>query len=92
MIQTQELPAGEIARHFEVSRSAISQHLKILEEADLVTVRQAGTSRFYRANPDGLEELRNFLEGFWSSRLLNLKREAEAAEKKTTDQERDKVP
>lgn len=88
LIRNQELSAGEIASHFEVSRSAISQHLKILVEAELVTVRRHGTSRFFRADPEGLRELRHFVEGFWSSSLLDLKREAEEDEKRALDQER----
>jgi DNA-binding transcriptional ArsR family regulator len=76
-----ERSAGEIADHFDVTRSAISQHLRVLREADLVTERRQGTHRFYRANPNGLEELRAFLEGFWEASLADLKREAETEER-----------
>jgi DNA-binding transcriptional ArsR family regulator len=76
-----ERSAGEIADHFDVTRSAISQHLRVLREADLVTERRQGTHRFYRANPKGLEELRTFLEGFWEASLADLKREAEDEER-----------
>ena len=72
-----ELAAGEIASHFEVTRPAISQHLAVLREAGLVSERREGTRRLYRARPEGLEELRRFLDGFWSFGLQRLRRAAE---------------
>lgn len=77
LIRNTELPAGEIASQFDVTRPAISQHLKILVEAELVAVRRQGTRRLYRARPEGLADLRSYLEGFWHDSLLKL---AEAAE------------
>jgi DNA-binding transcriptional ArsR family regulator len=65
-----------------VSRPAISQHLGVLKEAGLVSERREGTRRFYRARPEGLKELKEFLEGFWTFSLHQLKREAEAEERK----------
>ena len=65
LIQEVELPAGGIAAHFDVTRPAISQHLKVLTIAGLVTVRKEGTRRMYRARPEGLAELKSFLEEFW---------------------------
>jgi DNA-binding transcriptional ArsR family regulator len=82
MIRDRELSAGEIAAGFDVSRPAISQHLGVLKEAGLVSERRDGTRRFYRARPDGLNELREFLEGFWTFSLAQLKREAEIEERK----------
>jgi DNA-binding transcriptional ArsR family regulator len=82
LIRDRELTAGEIASGFDVSRPAISQHLGVLKEAGLVTERREGTRRFYRARPEGLRELREFLEGFWTFALGQLKREAEAEERK----------
>jgi DNA-binding transcriptional ArsR family regulator len=82
MIRDRELSAGEIAAGFDVSRPAISQHLGVLKEAGLVSERREGTRRFYRARPDGLKELREFLEGFWTFSLAQLKREAETEERK----------
>ena len=81
LVWDSERSAGDIAAHFDVSRPAISQHLRVLKEADLVTERRDGTHRFYRANPDGLAELRVFLEGFWEESLADLKRVAEAEER-----------
>ena len=58
------MSAGEISAHFDVTRPAISQHLKVLVEAGLVTFRKEGTSRFYKIRPEGLSDLRTFLEDF----------------------------
>src|SRR6266446_198667 len=82
LVGGRELSAGDIASGFEVSRPAISQHLGVLKEAGLVTERREGTRRFYRARPEGLKELREFLEGFWSFSLAHLKREAEAEQRR----------
>ena len=78
-----ELSAGEIASHFDVTRPAISQHLNVLKEAGLVSERRNGTKRLYRARPEGLVELKAFLDEFWGDRLEVLKREAEREERKT---------
>jgi DNA-binding transcriptional ArsR family regulator len=80
LVRDGELSAGEIAAHFDVTRPAISQHLSVLKEAGLVSERRNGTRRLYRARPDGLTELKSFLEGFWDERLGALKREAERKE------------
>ena len=77
LIRNIELPAGEIASRFDVTRPAISQHLKILVNAGLVAVRRQGTRRLYRARAEGLADLRSYLDGFWHDSLLKL---AEAAE------------
>ena len=81
LVRDGELSAGEIASHFEISRPAVSQHLTVLREAGLVDERRNGTRRFYRVRPEGLTELRKFLEGFWDERLEALKREAEREER-----------
>ncbi|HLM30375.1 MAG TPA: metalloregulator ArsR/SmtB family transcription factor [Solirubrobacterales bacterium] len=72
-------PVGDLARKLPVSRPAVSQHLKVLKEADLVTDESAGTRRIYRVNPDGLTELRAQLDHFWSQTLANFKLLAEQA-------------
>jgi DNA-binding transcriptional ArsR family regulator len=82
LVRDGELSAGEIASHFDVTRPAVSQHLNVLKEAGLVSERRNGTRRLYRARPEGLTELREFLEGFWDDRLEALKREAEKEERK----------
>ncbi len=82
LVRDEELSAGEIAAHFEVTRPAVSQHLSVLKEAGLVNERRNGTRRLYRARPEGLVELRAFLDEFWGERLEALKREAEREERK----------
>lgn len=77
LVRDEELTVNEIASQFQISRPAISQHLRILQEADLVDIRPQGTRRYYRARPEGLGELRSFLDEFWESRLTDLKREVE---------------
>src|SRR5438128_11971488 len=77
-----ELSAGEIASHFEVTRPAVSQHLTVLKEAGLVEERRNGTRRLYRVRPEGLAELKQFLDGFWGERLETLKAEPERGEKR----------
>lgn len=83
-----ELSAGEIASHFpDVTRPAISQHLKMLEKAGLVHVRRQGTSRLYSTRPEGLRELQRYLEGFWDERLRKLKNVIESNERRLKDDE-----
>lgn len=83
LLQDRELSAGAISARFALTRPAISQHLKVLMDADLVTLRKQGTKRFYRARPEGLLELRQFLDAFWDDSLARLKQEAEAEERRT---------
>ena len=66
-----ELPktVGELAAGVTVSRPAVSQHLKVLETAMLVSVEPKGNSRVYSIKSDGLDDLRQYLEGFWSDAL-----------------------
>jgi DNA-binding transcriptional ArsR family regulator len=82
LVRDEELPAGAIAAHFgDVSRPAISQHLRVLREAALLSERRDGTRRLYRARPEGLSGLRDFLELFWDERLEALRHEAEKEER-----------
>lgn len=81
LVWSAELPAGEIASHFEVTRPAISQHLRVLKSAGLVSERREGTRRLYRARQETLEEVRTYLERFWDERLALLKVAAESEEK-----------
>lgn len=77
LVRDRELAAGEIAAGFDVTRPAISQHLGVLKAAGLVTERREGTKRLYRARPEGVGDLRAFLDEFWSRRLDVLTREVE---------------
>jgi DNA-binding transcriptional ArsR family regulator len=71
---------GEIAARLPVSRPAVSQHLRVLKEAGLVTERQNGTRRLYRVDPNGLADVREYLDGFWEEALASFKAAAEADE------------
>ena len=82
LVRDEELTAGEIASHFEVSRPAVSQHLTVLKEAGLVNERRNGTRRLYSVRPEGLADVKAFLESFWDARLEALKRETEREERK----------
>lgn len=82
LVRLREMSAGEIASHFDVTRPATSQHLGVLSSAGLVTIRRQGTSRFYRIRPEGLADVRQFIEGFWDDRLELLVQEAEAEERR----------
>ena len=86
LVRDEELSAGEIASHFDVTRPAVSQHLSVLKEAGLVNERRNGTRRLYRARPEGLAELKAFLDELWGERLEALKREAEREERKHGNQ------
>src|ERR671931_2892942 len=64
---------GEIANELPVSRPAVSQHLRVLKEAGLVTERRNGTRRLYRVDPAGLAELRDYFDAFWNEALTAFK-------------------
>jgi DNA-binding transcriptional ArsR family regulator len=68
LVEKAELPAGTIASHFDVTRPAISQHLRVLLDAGLLTERRQGTRRLYRARLEGLAELRAYLDRLWGGR------------------------
>jgi DNA-binding transcriptional ArsR family regulator len=80
LIRDEELTAGSIAARFDVTRPAISQHLGVLKSAGLVTERRDGPRRWYRARPEGAQELRAWLEVFWDDSLTRLAAAAETAE------------
>jgi DNA-binding transcriptional ArsR family regulator len=88
LVRDRERTAGEIAEHFTVTRPAVSQHLRALEEAELVTVRRDGTRRWYRARPEGLRELQKWIETMWHDNLRDLKRAAEREERARTTRHR----
>jgi DNA-binding transcriptional ArsR family regulator len=67
----------EIADGMNVSRPAVSQHLKVLQDAGLVVVRAEGTRRLYSVEPRGIEALRGWLDGFWDEALSAFKEAAE---------------
>jgi DNA-binding transcriptional ArsR family regulator len=69
--------AGEIAAELPITWPAVSQHLRVLKGAGLVTERREGARRYYRARPEGLADVRAFLDEFWDDKLRSLKREVE---------------
>ena len=75
---------GELARELPVSRPAVSQHLKVLKEAGLVTDRRAGNRRIYQLDPDGVAALRAYLDRFWSRSLAAFKAAVEQEEEEVT--------
>jgi DNA-binding transcriptional ArsR family regulator len=81
LVRDRELSAGAIAGHFDVTRPAVSQHLRVLKDAELLVERRDGTRRLYRARPEGLAELRAFVDDFWDDGLARLKTAAEAEER-----------
>src|ERR1039458_7177710 len=85
LVADDELPAGEIAAAFDVSRTAVSQHLTVLKNAGLLTERRDGTRRLYRARPEGLDGLRQFLDDTWASSLDVARRIVESARGITDD-------
>lgn len=89
LVWSHELPATEIADHFgDVTRPAISQHLAVLRGADLVTERRDGTRRLYRAKASTVDELRNYLDHYWTTGLERLRDVAEAAESEKRESRR----
>lgn len=80
IVRDEERTVSDIAQHFSVTRPAISQHLRVLADAELVTVRNDGTRRYYRARPEGLAELTEWMTGFWTSSLRSLAIEVERDE------------
>ncbi len=81
LVWDRELSAGDIAREFDVSWSAISQHLRVLRTAGFVVERRAGTSRLYRADPAALGSLRSVVEDHWRRGLGRIKQLAEAEQR-----------
>jgi DNA-binding transcriptional ArsR family regulator len=80
LLRAGPLPVREIADALPVSRPAVSQHLRVLKGAGLVSERQEGTRRFYRLRPDGLGDLRDYLNSFWTVALADFKAAAERDE------------
>jgi DNA-binding transcriptional ArsR family regulator len=74
-------PVGELAKTLPVSRPAVSQHLRVLKTAGLVSERPEGTRRVYRIDPGGLVALRAYFERFWDQALADFQAAAETAER-----------
>ena len=74
---------NELVEHFDVTRPAISKHLRILREARVVRERREGRNRIYELNPEGLNELREYFDKFWTDALDAFKRAAERPKRST---------
>ena len=91
LVRDQERAAGDLASAFpKMSRPAVSQHLRVLSDAGLVSVRPDGNRRMYRARSEGLTEVREFIDEMWADRLTRLKRAAERAERNLPTHEKGK--
>src|SRR5688572_25822825 len=85
LVADHELSAGEIARHFNSTRPAISQHLRILRTTGLSSEKRDGNRRLYQAETGAIESVIDDLRSFWSPRLQELKRQAERKERHRRD-------
>lgn len=77
-LRTGPRPVGELAADLPVSRPAVSQHLRVLKEAGLVTERREGTRRIYGLDQEGLKDLRAYLDSFWEQALAGFRAAAES--------------
>jgi DNA-binding transcriptional ArsR family regulator len=77
LVAERELAAGQVARHFRLTRPAISQHIAVLKDAGLIAERRDGARRIYSADLSGLLGLKNFVDRFWAVGLSNLRSAAE---------------
>ena len=84
LVAHRELAASEIALAFDVTRTAVSQHLTVLKKAGLLSERREGTRRLYQTYPAGLDGLRSYLDDLWAS-ALDLARQQVEAERGLSD-------
>ena len=82
LVRDRELTAGTIAKRFDLTRPAVSQHITVLREAGLLEERRVGAKRLYVVRNESFGELIAYVEGFWRRRLRRLKQAAEAAERR----------
>jgi DNA-binding transcriptional ArsR family regulator len=88
LLSAGELSAGQIASHFAITQPAISQHLKVLKDARLVSERREGTKRLLSVRAEGLTELHDFLAEMMPAKLERLKQAAEEQERSARDERR----
>jgi DNA-binding transcriptional ArsR family regulator len=81
LLAQREMSAGEVTSHFDVTQPAISQHLRVLKDAGLISERRAGTKRLYSVRPEGFAELQDFLADVLPAALQRLKQAAEEEER-----------
>lgn len=85
-LRTGPMPVGELAEGLPISRPAVSQHLRVLSDAGLLTVKTEGTKRIYAISPDGVEALRTYLDELWSDALTAFVNHADRDRKGTKDE------
>ena len=78
LLKDGEKTPTEMSKNFDFSMAALSTHLRVLRDADLVRERKVGQHRLYSVNREKMSEMRLFFEGFWDDALLSLKRHAES--------------
>jgi DNA-binding transcriptional ArsR family regulator len=78
LVRDEPRSVGEIAKHFDITQQAVSQHLQVLKQAGLVEVRRQGQRRLYAVRVEGLETLEAFLSELWPAGLERLKQAVEA--------------
>ena len=81
LVREREMTAGTIARRFELTRPAVSQHIAVLRDAGLLDERRVGAKRLYVVRAESFSELAEYVEAFWRPRLHRLKQVAEAMER-----------
>jgi DNA-binding transcriptional ArsR family regulator len=84
------LPVGRLADGLPVSRPAVSQHLRVLKDACLVSERREGTRRIYGVEPAGIRELKLYLDGFWDDVLAAFKARADGGRESPRGRERER--
>jgi DNA-binding transcriptional ArsR family regulator len=73
LVRGQSLAAGEVARHFQMTQQGVSQHLKVLQRAGLLTEQRQGAKRLYALRPEPLDQVRAVLDDLWPNALARLK-------------------
>jgi DNA-binding transcriptional ArsR family regulator len=81
-MQRRDHTVGELATALRITQPAVSQHLRVLKDANLVTLRRQGTRRYYRPSPEGLAQLRSYIESLWDEALTAFAAEDPAPRKK----------
>jgi DNA-binding transcriptional ArsR family regulator len=84
MLLERPRPVGELAHELPISQPAVSQHLKVLKDAGLVIDRRAGARRIYQLDPDGVGDLRAYLDQFWKQALMAFKAAVEQGDEEVS--------
>lgn len=87
LVANRELAAGQIAEHFEITQQGVSQHLRVLEKAGLLSERREGTRRLYALEPASLEPVSEVLAELWPDALMRLKHVVETKKREEKKQQ-----